>query len=245
MPGRDQLVDRFLTQQEINKSASKRAAAAERATRTRQIQSEAGQALASVETNNVTELPVLAETILRDPLDSVTSDQHTTFGMTNVETCPVHEQDLRIALQASLRVAEDRIAELDQQLTDARRDLKNSILQDQNEEIQRQRRVIENLIVELRKIEDERDALRNQFRESETRVYELERQKERLLHGHKDCRVEVATVETDILQLSKPAKGEQPRNGSKNIGRSQSTSKPNNKALKVGRRHGFPLYLTT
>lgn len=183
-------------------------------------------------------------TIHVDAPDSVPSTQNNTFTSAKEEISPSREHDLRTALEVRLRAAEDRITDLDRQLHIAREGLEQSILQDLVEEIEKQRRVIQNLTTELRGAERERESLREQFLESEEKVFELERQR-----THQCCRGEfqhrASNVGDGVPQQGILVNGHPSSIEGKSIARVQATKKPKPKPLQLGRRPRFGLYLTT
>jgi len=242
----DPLLSRFQNEFESNQNASRRAAAVEKETRTRQVQVEASRALKSAMTNDVAETASPVEPIQPVTLQSAPSSPKESLAVAEEWTCSTHELALRTDLLVRLQVAENRIGELDRELKDARRKLKEHILQDQSEEIQMQRHVIGNLKAELSDVEEERDALRKQFLESDTRVYELERRHRCLQESQVDLRNQENAIEDGITQAGDLNNYHRPTCGGKANARLQPTRKTKLKPPKLARRAGgFGLYVMT
>lgn len=165
----------------------------QKTTKTRQIRAEASQALPAAVGNKGG-----VDAVVSTPLNQATSDhpaevqQSTEYHPKTEEQCTStelkmrlsKEKDLNQEYQTELENAYARIQDLDRKLSDANAQLNEYIINDQVEEITKQRRVIKHLQEHLQEVEIERDRLRKQFRESESTVWELQCQL-RGSHRHK------------------------------------------------------------
>ena len=203
--GRQQipLLERFRSHVESEETARKRKTESQRIRRARQARDEACRALPGMahDTDNqfVAQRPrrpsddsegddqtvasprldegVSPEIIPSRPADSPSLANDATIEL---EMNFNKEHDLRMGYQTRLREAEVRISDLEQELSRAQASLNELLAQDQQEEIQRQQRIIANLRARLNEVEEERSLVRKQFRDSESRGWELESELHRL-----------------------------------------------------------------
>lgn len=190
-PRGPQLVQRFQERIERHEKLKKLAAEDEKLTKKHQVDAEVGKVLPPAGIDG-SDTEARGSMVLNDRLPDTTIDEQQrpdvrshnedprTVAQLEVELN--HAKDLYTGHQADLEDAAARIQDLEEQLKNTKAQLKESILEDQSEEILKQKRIVENLQRQLEEVESERDHLRKQFRESEATVWTLESEVRRLQH---------------------------------------------------------------
>ena len=238
--------------------ARERAASLERAERQNQIHAEASQALPSIASEQVKTASDVRSN-QDTSLESTPFKQEEIHVVKNQGNDAVHElkiqlndgQNLNKSLEGQLRAAEDHIADLEQKLEDANSTLTAAILQDEDEQIRKQQRVIRNLREQLDTVEDERKRLRKQFQESELKVWQLKRAVGRLEHrdaggqGQADVGINHTDIKEGMSRHDELKCCQGQRESGKAGGQQKFLEKSTSQSKKELHRNGYVLWTTT
>lgn len=157
----------------------------QKTTKTRQIRAETSQTLLTAGANPTDNDAVISSAPNQAVSDIPAAGQRSANHPSRTkEPCTFAELEIRLSnernlnkgYQTELKNASTRIEDIEQRLSDANARLKEFIVNDQAEELIKQRRIIKHLQEQLEEVENERDQVRKQFRDSESEVWDLERE---------------------------------------------------------------------
>lgn len=179
------LVQRFQRSIRLQDNLRSADAKNQKTTKTRQIRAETSQTLLTAGANPTDNDAVISSAPNQAVSDSPATGQRSPkypsrtkepYTSAELEIRLSNEKNLNKGYQTELKNACTRIEDLEQKLSDANARLKEFIVKDQAEELIKQRRIIKQLQQLLEEVETERDRIRKQFRDSESKVWELERE---------------------------------------------------------------------
>lgn len=179
------LVQRFQRSIRLQDTLRSADAKNQRTTKTRQIRAEASQALPAPGANYSDTDAVISSASNQAVSNNSAAVQRSSkylsktkepYTFAELDIRLSNEKDLNKGYQTELEDANARIKDLERKLSDAEARLKESIVNDQTEELSKQRRIIKHLQEQLEEVETERDRARERFRDSESKVWDLERE---------------------------------------------------------------------